>query len=146
MGRLNFFSHKSDVFVACHNAKRWFTLLGVRTSGIACISLGELECRFENEETADLVFLTISLTSSHKSMVARQAAVQTPEAEPVLRAKQLLDVGLCPRPIYSVHDTHKAGCRYAAPMSNGRRLIESSASSTRTHRAMVTPYGGRASP
>lgn len=66
-----------------------------------------------NEETANLVLLTISLTSRHKSVIARQAAVQTPEAEPILRAKQLLDVGLRPRPVCSVHITHRTAYGYA---------------------------------
>lgn len=99
---------------------------------------GNLEhCCFDAEYTANLVLLTISLAPSHKSMVARQAAVQTPEAKPVLRAKQLLGVGLCPRPIRSVHTTSKADIKICGTKERGQRLIESSKTSMRSHRTTV---------
>lgn len=53
--------------------------------------------------SAHLVLLAVALASRDESMVAGQAAVETPEAEPVLRAEQLLNIGLSPRSVYNVH-------------------------------------------
>lgn len=88
------------------------------------------------------VLLEVALTSCYESMVAGQSAVQSPKAEPVFRAKQLLRVGLHPWPVLAcmvgdmVRYKREIESRYTLKRDRYRYLVPGTygvASSSSTH-------------